>query len=165
MHWQHPYFVLSDKLLGQSYAQQHGQTPQQVLESAIAPNSGADAQTLLFIMAFAGVMFGCLNGVRSIVREAPIYRRERMVNLGIAPYMLLKNRCSGRFLLITTCNPGLSSKPQGSISSGNFLTCSGRSLYHYCTHNLFWFNAWAGYLGYRSQQRPCYELYTTYVIT
>ena len=54
------------------------------------PNSGADAQTLLFIMAFAGVMFGCLNGVRSIVREAPIYRRERMVNLGIAPYMFSK---------------------------------------------------------------------------
>ena len=75
---------------GQSYAQQHGKTPQQLLESAIMPNSGADAQTLLFIMAFAGVMFGCLNGVRSIVREAPIYRRERMVNLGIAPYMFSK---------------------------------------------------------------------------
>jgi ABC-type multidrug transport system ATPase subunit len=75
---------------GQMYAQQHGHTPQQLLESVIMPNSGADAQTLLFIMAFAGVMFGCLNGVRSIVREAPIYRRERMVNLGIIPYMFSK---------------------------------------------------------------------------
>jgi ABC-type multidrug transport system ATPase subunit len=85
---------------GQSYAQQHGQTPQQLLESAIMPNSGADAQTLLFIMAFAGVMFGCLNGVRSIVREAPIYRRERMVNLGIVPYMFSKIVVLGAFCLL-----------------------------------------------------------------
>jgi ABC transport system ATP-binding/permease protein len=85
---------------GQSYAQQHGQTPQQLLESAIEPNSGADAQTLLFIMAFAGVMFGCLNGVRSIVRESAIYRRERMVNLGIVPYTFSKIFVLGIFCLL-----------------------------------------------------------------
>ena len=65
-------------------------TKQQALEEAIQPNSGANAQTLLFVMAFAGLLFGCLNGVRSIVREIPIYRRERMVNLGIIPYMFSK---------------------------------------------------------------------------
>jgi ABC-type multidrug transport system ATPase subunit len=85
---------------GQLYAQQHKQTPQQVLESAIEPNSGADAQTLLFIMAFAGVMFGCLNGARAIVREGPIYRRERMVNLGIIPYMFSKIVVLGIFCLL-----------------------------------------------------------------
>lgn len=75
---------------GASFAAQQGMTKQQILQAAIAPNSGADAQTLLFIMAFAAVLFGVINGVRAIVREVPIYRRERMVNLGIVPYMFSK---------------------------------------------------------------------------
>jgi len=75
---------------GASFAARQGMTKQQILQAAIAPNSGADAQTLLFIMAFAAVLFGVINGVRAIVREVPIYRRERMVNLGIAPYMFSK---------------------------------------------------------------------------
>ncbi len=41
-------------------------------------------------MAFAAVMFGCINGAREIVKEAAIYRRERAVNLGILPYMFSK---------------------------------------------------------------------------
>jgi ABC transport system ATP-binding/permease protein len=73
-----------------AYLQQQGKTKNRVLNDAIEPNSGADAQTLLFIMAFAAVTFGCINGVREIVKEAPIYRRERAVNLGIAPYMFSK---------------------------------------------------------------------------
>ncbi|HZS76425.1 MAG TPA: ATP-binding cassette domain-containing protein [Ktedonobacteraceae bacterium] len=72
------------------YAQAHHMTLDQILQQAIAPNSGANAQTLLFIMAFAAVLFGTLNGVRAIVREIPIYRRERMVNLGLIPYMFSK---------------------------------------------------------------------------
>jgi ABC transport system ATP-binding/permease protein len=36
------------------------------------------------------MLFGCNNGAREIVKEAPIYRRERTVNLGIAPYMFSK---------------------------------------------------------------------------
>jgi hypothetical protein len=35
-------------------------------------------------------MFGCINGAREIVKEAPIFRRERAVNLGIAPYLFSK---------------------------------------------------------------------------
>jgi hypothetical protein len=53
-------------------------------------SSAGDAQKVLFIMAFAAVMFGCINGAREIVKEAPIYRRERAVNLGIVPYMFSK---------------------------------------------------------------------------
>jgi hypothetical protein len=41
-------------------------------------------------MAFAAVFFGTINGVREIVKELPIYRRERAVNLGIVPYMFSK---------------------------------------------------------------------------
>lgn len=60
------------------------------LQPFIKPGSGADAQTTLFIMAFAAVMFGCINGAREIVKEEPIYRRERTVNLGIVPYLFSK---------------------------------------------------------------------------
>jgi ABC-type multidrug transport system ATPase subunit len=67
-----------------------GKTKLQILEQAIAPNSGTDAQTILFIMAFAAVLFGCINGVRAFVRETAIYKRERMVNLHIAPYIFSK---------------------------------------------------------------------------
>ncbi len=51
-------------------------------------------------MAFAAVMFGCLNGAREIVKEVPIYRRERTVNLGIAPYMFSKIMVLGILCLV-----------------------------------------------------------------
>jgi ABC transport system ATP-binding/permease protein len=85
---------------GTAFAQRQHQTKQQLLQQAISPNSGADAQTLLFIMAFAAVLFGCINGAREIVKEAPIYRRERMVNLGIAPYIFSKIVVLGVFCLL-----------------------------------------------------------------
>ena len=58
--------------------------------STIQGPGAADAQKVLFVMAFAAVMFGCINGAREIVKEAAIYRRERAVNLGIMPYMFSK---------------------------------------------------------------------------
>lgn len=75
---------------GTAFAQHLHQTKDQVLQNAIALNSGVNAQTILFVMAFAAVLFGCINGVRAIVGETAIYRRERMVNLRIAPYMFSK---------------------------------------------------------------------------
>ncbi len=71
---------------GSQYAASKGQTPDELLQTAIK-SGGGDAQKILFIMAFAAVMFGCINGAREIVKEAAIYRRERTVNLGIIPYM------------------------------------------------------------------------------
>lgn len=75
---------------GAAFAQHVHMTKNQILQNAIAPNSGVNAQTILFVMAFAAVLFGCINGVRAIVGETAIYRRERMVNLRIAPYMFSK---------------------------------------------------------------------------
>jgi energy-coupling factor transporter ATP-binding protein EcfA2 len=74
---------------GQAYAASHGGVIQ-ATQDFIAPGSGEVAQKYLFIMAFAAVLFGCVNGAREIVKEAPIYRRERTVNLGIGPYMFSK---------------------------------------------------------------------------
>ncbi len=48
------------------------------------------AEQVLFIMSFVAVFFGCNNSAREIVKEVQIYRRERMVNLGIMPYLFSK---------------------------------------------------------------------------
>ena len=72
----------------------------QLLNQSIGFGSGGDAQKILFIMAFAAVMFGCINGAREIVKEAAIYQRERTVNLGIAPYLFSKIFVLGIFSLV-----------------------------------------------------------------
>jgi ABC-type multidrug transport system ATPase subunit/pSer/pThr/pTyr-binding forkhead associated (FHA) protein/ABC-type multidrug transport system permease subunit len=59
-----------------------------------------NAEQTLFIMAFVAVFFGCNNAAREIVKEEKIYRRERMVNLGIAPYLLSKIAVLGILSLI-----------------------------------------------------------------
>ncbi|MEO6890350.1 MAG: FHA domain-containing protein [Ktedonobacteraceae bacterium] len=85
---------------GQAELAQRGLTLDQGLNDYIEPGSGSDAQKILFIMAFAAVMFGCINGVSAIVKEAPIYRRERTVNLGIVPYMFSKIAVLGALCLL-----------------------------------------------------------------
>ncbi|WP_220193519.1 FHA domain-containing protein [Ktedonospora formicarum] len=73
---------------------------EKVKDDLIVQGSGGDAQKILFIMAFAAVMFGCINGAREIVKEAAVYRRERTVNLGIVPYMFSKIIVLGLLCLI-----------------------------------------------------------------
>jgi len=58
------------------------------------------AQEVLFIMSFVAVLFGCNNSAREIVKEVEIYRRERMVNLGIMPYLASKLLVLGLFCLV-----------------------------------------------------------------
>jgi len=73
---------------GAQFAASKNMTQAELLDANV--QGGGSAETILFIMAFAAVMFGCINGAREIVKEAPIYKRERTVNLGIAPYMFSK---------------------------------------------------------------------------
>ena len=79
---------LSTNARGQAYAKGRG-GPSQALQDFIIPGPG-DASTILFIMAFAAIMFGCINAAREIVKELSIYRRERMVCIGITPYIFSK---------------------------------------------------------------------------
>ncbi len=55
----------------------------------IAGDSRNDAKTL-FIAAVIAIWFGANNAVREIVAEAPIYTRERLVNLKIPSYVFSK---------------------------------------------------------------------------
>ncbi|GER87575.1 ABC transporter ATP-binding protein [Dictyobacter vulcani] len=91
-------FLKTDQ--GKMAAQQQNLTPDEFLKRSILPGSGSDAQKLLFIMSFAAIMFGCINGSREIVKESAIYRRERSVNLGITPYLFSKFAVLGIFSLV-----------------------------------------------------------------
>lgn len=54
-----------------------------------APNPSQYVQ-LLFLVVLVGFLVGLLNAVQEIVREDAVFRRERMVGLGVAPYVLSK---------------------------------------------------------------------------
>ena len=60
-----------------------------ILLAIITGNSVNDAKTL-FIAAIIAIWFGANNAVREIVAEAPIYVRERVVNLKIPSYVFSK---------------------------------------------------------------------------
>ena len=54
-----------------------------------------DVSLTLFFAHLATLWFGCSNAAQEIVRELPIYRRERTVGLGRNAYLLSKfSRCS-----------------------------------------------------------------------
>jgi len=46
--------------------------------------------TMLFMAALIPFLVGALNSVREIVKETPIYKRERAVTLKVLPYLLSK---------------------------------------------------------------------------
>jgi ABC-type multidrug transport system ATPase subunit len=64
-----------------------GQAPLIALITAIVFK---DQSLLLFLMTVAAVWFGTLNASKELVKELDIYKRERMVNLKLLPYLLSK---------------------------------------------------------------------------
>ena len=58
------------------------------------------AQEVLFILVASAIWFGIINAAREIVKEAPIYRRERAVNLRLLPYVFSKVVVLGGLLAV-----------------------------------------------------------------
>ena len=56
--------------------------------------------SVLFIMAVSSVWFGSTNAAREIVGELPIYKRERMYNLRLIPYIFSKITVLSLFSII-----------------------------------------------------------------
>jgi ABC transport system ATP-binding/permease protein len=54
------------------------------------PQRAATESQISFILVISAIWCGCLNSTREIVKELPIYLRERSVGLGIGPYLLSK---------------------------------------------------------------------------
>ncbi len=59
------------------------------LDEKLAVRAMTESQ-IVFILSLSVIWFGCINSVRELVKELPIYLRERSVNLGIAPYIISK---------------------------------------------------------------------------
>jgi ABC-type multidrug transport system ATPase subunit len=59
-----------------------------------------DASLALFFAYIAALWFGCSNGAQEIVREIPIYRRERIIGVGRNAYLLSKIAFLGSITLI-----------------------------------------------------------------
>lgn len=70
------------------------------LQDFVVTGSGINTLSTLFLIAFLGVIPGCINGVREIVKEGSIYRRERAINLGIIPYVGSKVAIMGAFAIL-----------------------------------------------------------------
>ena len=49
-----------------------------------------DPEFRFFVCLIAALWFGCSNAAQAIVRELPVFRRERMAGLVLAPYVLSK---------------------------------------------------------------------------
>jgi len=58
------------------------------------------AQRLMFMLALAANLLGLFAASYEIIKEDAIYRRERMVNLGILPYLFSKLAVLGGFALL-----------------------------------------------------------------
>ncbi|MCS7080462.1 MAG: FHA domain-containing protein [Chloracidobacterium sp.] len=79
--------MLADRL---NLAILFGQAPIIALLTALAVGETWARDFPYFVLALSAIWFGCSNAAREIVKETSIYRRERMVNLGIAPYISSK---------------------------------------------------------------------------
>jgi ABC-type multidrug transport system ATPase subunit/ABC-type transport system involved in multi-copper enzyme maturation permease subunit len=70
------------------------------LEANSVYSIAGQAQTLLFMMALSANMLGVFAASYEIIKEQAIYRRERMVNLRVAPYFASKFAVLGGFTLL-----------------------------------------------------------------
>ncbi len=61
-----------------------------------------EAKKLLFMLATVSVWFGIINAAREITKEQAVYRRERLVNLRIGPYLLSKVTVLSALVLVQT---------------------------------------------------------------
>ena len=61
---------------------------------------GKVTQSVPFFMTICAIWFGANNAAREIVSELPIYKRERMFNQGIFPYIFSKIAGLGAFASI-----------------------------------------------------------------
>jgi len=62
----------------------------QPLDASSWPDVARALATSTFLVALAAIWFGCSNAAREIVAERAVYRRERMVGLGLGAYLVAK---------------------------------------------------------------------------
>lgn len=63
------------------------QAPIVALLTALVMNDEQPRDFVYFVLSLVSVWFGTSLAAREIIRERPVYNRERMVNLGLLPYL------------------------------------------------------------------------------
>jgi ABC-type multidrug transport system ATPase subunit len=58
-----------------------------LLGTVFANGAAQDHRLVVFLMAISAIWFGCINASREVVKELPIYLRERAVNLELFAYL------------------------------------------------------------------------------
>jgi ABC-type multidrug transport system ATPase subunit len=95
---------------------------------AITPTSWMEVSqgiaSTTFVLGLSAIWFGCSNAVREIVGEWSVYQRERMVNLGLLPYLLSKFAVHG-VLCLFQCAVLLAVVRWGNGLKGPFLPMFG----------------------------------------
>jgi ABC-type multidrug transport system ATPase subunit len=80
-----------------------GNTPEEIaaiLETEGSYTIASQGQTLLFMIALSANLLGLFASAYEIIKEQPIYQRERMINLKILPYFGSKFVLLGAFTLL-----------------------------------------------------------------
>lgn len=91
--------ILSDRYLETTLADWKGtgllllQAPLlAVMAGAVWSNVGRATPSLYFVMALSAIWLGCTDACREIVKQRPIFLRERMINLDVGAYLYSKAR-------------------------------------------------------------------------
>jgi hypothetical protein len=63
------------------------QAPAIAVMTFLVMGNNAPRDFVYFVLSLVAIWFGTSVSAREIIRERPVYRRERMVNLGILPYL------------------------------------------------------------------------------
>lgn len=69
-------------------------------DTFLALPDASGSRTLLVILSCSMIWLGAMNAAREVVKELPIYLRERMVGLGLAPYLASKYVVLGALCLV-----------------------------------------------------------------
>jgi ABC-type multidrug transport system ATPase subunit/pSer/pThr/pTyr-binding forkhead associated (FHA) protein len=63
------------------------QAPAIAIMTFLVMGNNAPRDFVYFVLSLVAIWFGTSVSAREIIRERPVYRRERMVNLGVLPYV------------------------------------------------------------------------------
>ena len=67
-------------------------------------SEGANNQKILsFLLVVSAIWFGCINSAREIVKELPLYLRERAISLNLASYLGSKMAVLSLFCIFQCC--------------------------------------------------------------
>lgn len=75
---------------GSSFVGDSADRISEILRDKGAYHIAADAQKLMLMISLSAILLGMFASAYEVIREIHIFRRERMVNLGIVPYLASK---------------------------------------------------------------------------